>query len=103
VQRVENSIASMGPRSVERGKKVNAVRAFGVLELQWGRVLLNAESKRDSQERCERMTKHPAAGLRRAESKRDSQERCERMTKHPAAGLRRAESKRDSQERCECR
>ena len=36
--------ASMGPRSVERGKmalSADAPRSYG---LQWGRVLLNAES-----------------------------------------------------------
>ena len=38
-------LASMGPRSVERGKEV-AIKRDGILiVLQWGRVLLNAESR----------------------------------------------------------
>ena len=35
----------MGPRSVERGKGVHSVTAPGGRALQWGRVLLNAESE----------------------------------------------------------
>ena len=36
--------ASMGPRSVERGKRANRCGSQGTGRLQWGRVLLNAES-----------------------------------------------------------
>jgi len=36
--------ASMGPRSVERGKSATREYTSGILELQWGRVLLNAET-----------------------------------------------------------
>ena len=37
--------ASMGPRSVERGKMLTTIGTPGMLwVLQWGRVLLNAES-----------------------------------------------------------
>ena len=35
--------ASMGPRSVERGKKGGNRSKFSEDQLQWGRVLLNAE------------------------------------------------------------
>ena len=36
--------ASMGPRSVERGKTLKIVSEVPFPKLQWGRVLLNAES-----------------------------------------------------------
>ena len=35
----------MGPRSVERGKAIKRDGILIVNELQWGRVLLNAERK----------------------------------------------------------
>ena len=47
---VENEVddpqnpASMGPRSVERGKQFTAREIRFANGLQWGRVLLNAES-----------------------------------------------------------
>ena len=38
-------IASMGPRSVERGKlSTTSLGRYSQTKLQWGRVLLNAES-----------------------------------------------------------
>ena len=39
-------LASMGPRSVERGKPTRCRCSRGLSSLQWGRVLLNAESTR---------------------------------------------------------
>ena len=41
-------MASMGPRSVERGKHFRSGLAAPLKRLQWGRVLLNAESRRQS-------------------------------------------------------
>ena len=42
---VKTRVASMGPRSVERGKGINIVGGVRhMVVLQWGRVLLNAES-----------------------------------------------------------
>ena len=38
-----NDLASMGPRSVERGKRRPPAPCRRLAELQWGRVLLNAE------------------------------------------------------------
>ena len=43
--------ASMGPRSVERGKNGRPGNRTAVVELQWGRVLLNAESERNAEGR----------------------------------------------------
>ena len=39
-----SGFASMGPRSVERGKESVPKGALWRIMLQWGRVLLNAES-----------------------------------------------------------
>ena len=40
---IKIALASMGPRSVERGKSTATTRATPTTPLQWGRVLLNAE------------------------------------------------------------
>ena len=44
--------ASMGPRSHERGNLIFPTLTDGILPLQWGRVLMNAETRWHYPGRC---------------------------------------------------